>query len=148
MASYFGILLRLLTEPIKFGAGDRQDGARSGRGGTLAPGAHDEDGGCQSQRECQEGHDPGHAVKTGGGGSSDHGRAIFLNKALENEVVVVSAIEGGHQFAAHAIRIGAAHVVALQKDLAAAAHAHHLVAKLPETSTVVSGAHERDEGNR
>jgi hypothetical protein len=38
-------------------------------------------------------------------------------------------------------------MVALQQDLAAAADAHHLVAELIETGTLVACPHERDDGD-
>jgi hypothetical protein len=38
-------------------------------------------------------------------------------------------------------------MVALQQDLTAAADAHHFVAELIETSALVSGAHERNNGD-
>jgi len=65
---------------------------------------------------------------------------------LLDQAVAVAAAEGGHQFVAHAIGIGAAHVIAFEKNLVAAANAHHLMAKFVEARGGISGADESEDG--
>src|SRR5437879_13828974 len=100
MGSYFGVLLRFFTEDIEFRAADRQAASGGHRRGTLAPGAHDEDGGGKSQSKCQEGHDPGHPLATGGGGRGNCDGDGFLDKALEYEVVIIAACEDDNNLVA------------------------------------------------
>ena len=76
----------------------------------------------RAQRD--EGHDPRGAIEAGAGGSGEDSRAVFLHERLLDQAVAVAAAHGGHEFVAHAVGVGAADVIALEKDLVAAADAH------------------------
>src|SRR5262249_54462241 len=82
-------------------------------------------------------------VESGRGRRGQHCGPVFLHEGLQNEVVRVAAGERGLELIAHAVGVGAAHVVALQQDLTAAAGADHLVAELLEAS-VVARSHQQD----
>jgi hypothetical protein len=82
---------------------------------------------------------------TGGGGGEDGG-SVFLHERLLDQAVAVAAADGGHQFVAHAVGVGAADVVALQQNLVAAADAHHLMADFVEARGRVAGAEQGEDG--
>jgi hypothetical protein len=65
---------------------------------------------------------------------------------LFDEAVAVAAADGGHQFIAHAVGVRASDVIAFEKDLVAAADAHHLVAEFIEARGGIAGAGESEEG--
>ena len=67
---------------------------------------------------------------------------VFLHEGLLDKAVAVATRDGGHEFVAHAVGIGAADVVAFEQNLAAAADAHQLMAELVETSAGIAGAGE------
>jgi hypothetical protein len=94
--------------------------------------------------ESDEGEDPCGAIEArGGGGGKDRG-AVFLDERLLHQAVAIAAGNGGHEFVAHAIGIGAADVVAFEQDLAAAADAHQLVADFLETGGRIAGTGESE----
>ncbi len=90
--------------------------------------------------------DVGGAVEALHGRGGEHRGAVFLHEALLDQAVAVSARDRGHEFVAHAVGIGAADVIAFQKNLVAAADAHHLVADFVEAGGGVSGAEEGEDG--
>src|SRR5215813_4714363 len=146
MESYFGFLARLLTKSLEFRTSHGCDA--TGRCcGPVFPGANNED--CQKYAENQrhKRHHPGHPVETCRWRCSQHGRSILLHETLQRKVVAVAAIKRSHQFAAHAIGIRAAHVVALQQNLAAAAGAHQAMTEIAKPGGVAC-THESDKGNR
>jgi hypothetical protein len=49
---------------------------------------------------------------------------------LQHQIVVVALINRRHQLVAHFVGVGAADVIALEKNLAASAGAHHAVAEI------------------
>jgi len=63
---------------------------------------------------------------------------------LHDQVVAVGAIEGRNQLVAHFVGIGAANVVAFEKNLTTAAGAHHSVAELVETDIVTGTQEEKN----
>ena len=65
-------------------------------------------------------------------GADQHHVAVLLHKTLQDQRIVVATLNAGDQFIAHALGIGAAHVVAFQQHLIAAAHAHQPMAQLVE----------------
>ncbi|MFZ0953869.1 MAG: hypothetical protein WAN17_16480, partial [Candidatus Sulfotelmatobacter sp.] len=58
----------------------------------------------------------------------------------------VSAGDCGHEFVAHAVGSGAADVVAFQKNLFAAADAHHAMADFVEARGGISSAEKNEDG--
>ena len=89
-----------------------------------------------------------HAVRSKpvvGGGGEDRG-SVFLHEGLFDQAVAVAAVDGGHQFVAHAVGVGAADVIAFEKNLVAAADAHHLVAEFVEARGGIAGAGEGEDG--
>ena len=93
-----------------------------------------------------EGYDPCGAVETGGGRRGEHRGSVFLHEGLLYEAVAIAAGDGGHEFVAHAVGIGAADVVAFEQDLAATADAHELMAEFVEASAGIAGAGEGENG--
>ncbi len=134
------------TKAFELRAADRQDAARSRQRRPFSPRQHDEYGGQQPQHQRQKRHDPCHPVETGAGRSGQHRGTVFLHEVLQRQIIVLAAIETRHEFAAHAIRISAAHVVAFQQNLAAAADAHQPVAQTVEARSFVTGAEEGEHG--
>jgi hypothetical protein len=65
---------------------------------------------------------------------------------LFNQTVAISAGNRSHEFVAHAVGVRAADVVAFQKNLLAAADAHHLVTDFVEAGGRISGAEEDEDG--
>ncbi len=112
----------------------------------VFPGQHDKDGGHQAQHKGQKRHDPRDPVEAGGGRRGQHRGTVFLYEVLQRQIVVFAAIETRHEFAAHAVGISAADVVALEQDLAAATDAHQLVAQTVEACPFVAGAEEGKHG--
>ena len=111
-------------------------------GRTIFPGADDQDDDAESDEQGDKGHDPRGAIKASGRGRGEDRGAVFLHEGLLDEAVAVSAGDGGHEFVAHAVGIGAADVVALEQDLSATADAHQLMAELVEASAGIAGAGE------
>ena len=117
------------------------------RDGARLPQSHQPDGQDDCNHEHGEWHDPRDAIEAGRGRRGQHSVAVLLHEALQDERVVVTARQASGQFVAHAIRVGAADVVALQQNLIAAAGAHQLMAKLVEAGVGV-GAEEDDSQQR
>src|SRR6266404_8898266 len=140
--SYLRVLPGLAAKALKFAAADRQDAAGRGQRRPFSPRQHDEDGAQQAQDQRQKRHDPGHPVKTGAGRGGQNRGAVFLHEVLQGQIVVLAAIQSSHKFVAHAVGVGAAHVVAFQQNLVAATDAHQSVTKTVEASSVVTGAEE------
>jgi hypothetical protein len=69
-----------------------------------------------------------------------------LDEGLLDQAVAISAIDRCHEFIAHAVGIRAADVVAFQKNLFAAADAHHLVADFVEARGGIAGAEKDEDG--
>ena len=61
------------------------------RNGARPPQAHQPDGQNDGNHEHSEGHDPGDAIEAGGGRRGQHGVAVFLHEALQDEGIVVTA---------------------------------------------------------
>ena len=101
-----------------------------------------------SRPQRQIRNDPGHPIKTSLGGRSHYGCAVLLYEALQSEIVVVAAIHCSDQFAAHALGVGAADVIAFEQDLVAATDAHHSVAKVVHAGRLVASAKQREHGER
>ncbi len=101
--------------------------------GEGAGGGEDEDG---------EGDDPGYVVEAAAHGSGEDGGAVLGGEPLEDGFVGGSGGDLGVEFADHDGGVGAADVVALDQDLAAAAGADELVA-----DAVVLGAGGADHGD-
>ncbi len=95
---------------------------------------------------ASEGDDPGGAIEALVGGRGEHGGAVFLHEGLLDQAVAVAAGDGGHQFVAHAVGVGAADVVAFEQNLVAAADAHQLVAEIVEAGSGIAGADEGEDG--
>jgi len=121
---------------------DRAQSVGDGRSGAVLPDANDVDDQTEAEDQDGERHDPRSAVKAAGGGSGEDGRSVFLHEGLLDEAVAVAAADGGHEFVAHAVGVGAADVVALEQDLVASADAHELMAEFVEAGGGVSGAGE------
>ena len=73
--------------------------------------------------------------------------AVLLNERLQGEIVVVAAIECGCEFAAHAVGVLAADVIALEQDLVAAADAHQVMAQVVEAGVVIADAQECEQSD-
>jgi hypothetical protein len=58
---------------------------------------------------------------------------------LQGKVIALAAVDCSHEFAAHAIRVLAADVIALEQDLVTAADTHQAMAEIAEAS-IASGA--------
>ena len=115
--------------------------------GAILPGANDENHDAMTPRpKVDEGEDPGGAIEAGGGGRGEHRGAVFLHEGLFDQAVAVAAADGGHQFVAHAVGVGAADVVAFEQNLVAAADAHELVADFVEASGGIAGAGQGEHG--
>ena len=69
-----------------------------------------------------------------------------MHEALLDQAVAVSAGDGSHEFVAHAVGSGAADVVAFQKNLFAAADAHHAMSDFVEAGGGISGAEKGEDG--
>ena len=100
--------------------------------GRFFPRQHDQYGGQQPQHQRQKRHDPCHPIEPGASGSGQNRGTVFLYEVLQRQIVVLSAIQARNKFAAHPVRISAAHVIAFQQNLAAAADAHQPVAQTVE----------------
>ncbi len=61
---------------------------------------------------------------------------------MQREIVIVAAIDRGHQFRAHAVGVGTAHVIAFQQNLVAAADTHHAMAEIVEARGLVARSHQ------
>src|SRR5579872_1411304 len=114
--------------------------------GAIFPGANYKDDQAEADDQQDKGHDPGRAVEAFAGGSGEDGRPVFLHEGLFDEAVAIAAGDGGHEFVAHAVGVGAADVVAFEKNLVAAADAHELVAEFVEACGRIAGSHEREDG--
>ena len=122
-------------------------GTRHGLGdGARLPQAHQPHGQDYGERKDRERHDPRDAVEAGGGGRGQHGVAVLLHEALQDQRIAVAAREAGGKLIAHAVRVGAADVIAFQQNLIAAAHAHELMAQLVEARIGVSA--QKDHGQQ
>jgi hypothetical protein len=137
-----------VAKRFQFAAVRNNDTVGEGWLWAVLPGADNMNREAYAQRQDEERHDPRHAIKTGGAGSGDNGRSVLLNEALQDQVVIITAafIDRGLQLVAHFVGVGAADVIALEKDLAASASAHHAVTEIFEAGIGVSGAHEEDDG--
>src|SRR5258708_23386434 len=102
--------------------------------GTILPGADNHHYQAKAENQSEEGQDVGGAVEALGSGSSENSGTVFLHEALLDQAVAVAARDGSHEFVPHAVGGRAADVIAFQKDLVAAADAHHLVADFSEAS--------------
>jgi hypothetical protein len=69
-----------------------------------------------------------------------------LHEVLERQIIVLTAIETRNEFPAHPVRIGAAHVVTFQQNLAAPADTHQPMAETVEARSFIPGAEEGEQG--
>ena len=93
-----------------------------------------------TQTERQIRHHPGDAIESAARRRDEHCGAIFLDKRLQSEVIALPAVYARSEFAAHAVGVGATHVVAFQQHLIASANAHQLVTESVKAD-VISRAH-------
>src|SRR5882757_8364814 len=83
-------------------------------------------------------HDPGGVIEASADGSSEDGGTVLGGEPVEDAGFCASRGKLLAEFVDHAAGIGAADVIALQQDLAAATGAHHLVADVIEAVGDVS----------
>ena len=79
--------------------------------------------------------------------SRQHCSPILLNKALQDQAVVLATGDRPGQLIAHPAGDGASHVIAFQQHLVAPARTHHLVAQIIETRLRIAGPG-RDQAHR
>ena len=91
-----------------------------------------------------EGNDPGDVVETAANGSGEHGGAVLGDEPVEDAAVGQAGGDFGAELVDLAVGVGAADVVALEEDLAAAADAHELVADGVEARGGCAGAEHGD----
>ena len=72
--------------------------------------------------------------------------SVLLYESLQGQIVVVATIHCGYEFPAHAVGVGAAHVIAFEEDLVASADAHHAMAEIVDAGRFVARAEQGEEG--
>src|SRR5207302_2274752 len=141
------LLVSLIAELLEFQTSQGLDAVGESGCWTVAPGADHEDHGSETAEQGNEWHDPGDATKSAGAGSCHDGGAVFLDERLQREVVIIAAIERRRQLVAHAVGILAAHVVALQQYLVAAADAHQVMAEIAKARVLIADPHKGEQGD-
>jgi len=124
---------------------DRAQAVGEGGRGTIFPDANYQRDQAEAQDQSCERNDVGRAVEALGSGSRENRWSVFLDEALLDQTVAVSAVEGCQKLVAHAVGGGAADVVAFQKNLIAAADAHHLMADFVKARGGIAGTEERED---
>jgi hypothetical protein len=118
---------------------------RAGPGGGPFPSAGNQHNQAEAENRAAKGTTYAARSKPFAGWSREHGWSVFLDEALLDQAVAVSASHRCQEFVAHAVGRRAANVVAFQKNLVAAADAHHLVADFVEACGGVSGADQSED---
>src|SRR5579875_1360427 len=98
-------------------------------------------------QQDSKGYYPGGVVEPAANRSGEHGRAVLVHEPVEDGTVACSRRHLGAQLVDHAIRIGAADVVAFQQDFSAAARAHQLVAERIEAGGGSAGTEHGERGD-
>ncbi len=117
------------------------------RNSSRLPHPHQQYGERERAGKNRERHDPRDTIEARSGGRGQHGVAVLLHEALQDQGIAVAALDAGNQLIAHAFGIGAAYMVALQQNLIAAAHAHQAVAQFVKARVGV-GAEKGDGQQR
>src|ERR1700722_5490076 len=129
----------VLSVPVSLGASAfvglggnvHSRGSDGGRGRHLfAPLGDEKDHDRSANEKIEDGHQPRDQAEAGFGRLRIHGGAELLDESLRDFVFGVAAGHHGAKFLEHGSGNGAADVVALGEDLAAAAHAHEFAADL------------------
>jgi hypothetical protein len=112
----------------------------------AAASANDQHDQAEAKNQDDERNDVGYPVETFRGGRGQYRGAVFLNERLLDQAVAVSALDRGHEFGAHAVGGRAADVIAFQKNLIAAADAHHLMADFVKAGSGIASADQGEDG--
>jgi hypothetical protein len=113
----------------------------------LLPHPNDQNHQSDAEYESEIRHDPRQPIEAAMGGCKENDGAVGLNEPVDNRIIVVAAGNSRGQLAAHAIRVRAVDVVALEQNVITTADAHELVPQPIDSCSIVARANE-DENRR
>src|ERR1700719_4495281 len=153
MTAMRGGMELVLSVPISLGASAfvglggnvHSRGSDGSRGRHLpAPLVDEKDDDRGANEEIEDWHQPRDQAEAGFGRLRIHSGAEFLHEGLRDFVLGVAAVHHGAEFLEHGSGNGAADVIALGEDLAAAAHAHEFAADLLHAVGLLLGEKRQD----
>src|SRR5271157_3657755 len=122
-----------------FRAGGRDEG------GAVAPAAYYLPENSEGDERNHNRHDPGNEIEPFRRRRGEDRGAVFLDESLNGEIVRLVARDALVELLDHVVRIGAAHMVAGDKNLVAAADAHQFLAEGASAGSFLSEGVRRKE---